>query len=182
MKSQKIADAARSCRHNGFTLIELVVVIVILGILAATALPKFINLKSDARIAKMKGFAGALHGGIALAVAKWQVAGQPVGGIVIDGRTILFANGYPTADTVQYLLQIDYGNNTNGVYPQTGSSGTAFCDVQNSRTACQSAPPQTIPFPDFPLPTSCAFYFYAATAAGTPYTIDTSYLTTSNCQ
>lgn len=49
--------------QKGFTLIELVVVIVILGILAATALPKFVDLTGDAQQAAVQGFAGAINGG-----------------------------------------------------------------------------------------------------------------------
>lgn len=52
-----------SNNQKGFTLIELVVVIVILGILAATALPKFIDLSGDAKTAAMNGYAGAISSG-----------------------------------------------------------------------------------------------------------------------
>lgn len=64
----------REKNQAGFTLVELVVVIVILGILAATALPRFINVSSDSRRAAVQGAAGGLRAAVALVQARYQAS------------------------------------------------------------------------------------------------------------
>jgi MSHA pilin protein MshA len=69
-----IKKAPRNLMQAGFTLIELIVVIVIIGILAAIAIPKFQDLTTDARNNTIKAIAGSLSSGYALAYAKNQIS------------------------------------------------------------------------------------------------------------
>jgi MSHA pilin protein MshA len=85
--------------QKGFTLIELVIVIVVLGILAAMAIPKYISIQRDARISSVNGIAGGLRGAVALARAKYMVVGNNAAVTVdMDGTLVTCAaiTGIPT--------------------------------------------------------------------------------------
>jgi MSHA pilin protein MshA len=86
-------------KQAGFTLIELVVVIVILGILAATAAPKFIDLTGDAKKSVMEGVQGSLNSAIDLAHSKALVSNETdtTGEFKIGSVYYALENGYPSA-------------------------------------------------------------------------------------
>jgi MSHA pilin protein MshA len=85
-------------RQAGFTLIELVIVIVILGVLAATAAPKFIDLTGDAKKSVIQGVQGTINSAMNLAHAKAIVSSQTgaTGQVVINGQYYALIYGYPT--------------------------------------------------------------------------------------
>jgi MSHA pilin protein MshA len=97
-------------KQQGFTLIELIIVIVILGILAVTAAPRFIDIQSDARKETMQGVKAAIQGASQLVYAKSAIAGvqkSAAGTVTISGDTVNTAFGYPDADIMDTAAEVN---------------------------------------------------------------------------
>ena len=112
-------------RQGGFTLIELVVVIVILGILAVTAAPKFLNLQDDAKKSALQGLKGAMDGAAGIVYGKAAVEGKDSGSQTLDsGITVLY--GYPTATSAGIGASVTGLTSDWTSYANTSTSPASF--------------------------------------------------------
>ena len=135
-------------KPSGFTLIELVVVITILGILAAFAIPRFASLESEARSAATQGLAGSVRSAATLAHGLWLAEDGPAS-ITVEGLSINMSNGYPIADNIDDTLA-DYQGHTftlsgsTGSFESVGAPTPANCSVSYTTALAGNAPAVTV--------------------------------------
>jgi MSHA pilin protein MshB len=145
-------------KQTGFTLIELVIVVVILGFLAVTAIPKFIDLTEQAKQANIEGMAGGFATGISLARAQWEAEGR-----TNDGTT----NTVTYGDVILVLT-----TKATGVLPgyATGLTNGATLDADFTAVNCKQIWDNILQQPptltEFTAITSSTNYVVAKTGTG----------------
>ena len=128
--------------QSGFTLIELIMVIVVLGILAATAMPKFANMQSDARINALNGVKGSMNAAATMAHGIQQMKGYASNvSVTMAGATVAMVNGYPASSAgISNALDVDSSIYVWSAASGVTVSGTAACYVGWTQATAAGVP------------------------------------------